>query len=231
MSDSPEPGKMERQPTHLRWKPKLRWFAAEIAVVVVGVLIALALNAWWQARQAAAGEENYLTLISRDLGQMLDDLEELRAYEEHQIQGGLEAYRAISTNDRSPEQMTLISDRVQRLTSRRTMNLTNATYQDLLSTGNLQLIGNRALRDQLVAFYEQAEGEFEIHNENNAFIVDQLFATLIEGRGLFLSRGGSGTTINATTGSDSVLTDALAGRLKIRILFGVFPTARQNGRA
>jgi len=193
------------------WKPRLRWFAAEIAVVVVGVLIALALNAWWQARQAAAGEESYLALISRDLGQMLDDLEELRVYEEHQIQGGLEAYRAISAQDRSSEQMAVVSDAMLRLTSRRTMSLTNSTYQDLISTGNLQLIRNRGLRDQVVAFHERVEREFEIHNKNNAFFVDELFATAVVGRGLFFSRGGSSTTINAITGSESELTETFEG--------------------
>ena len=191
------------------WKPKLRWFAAEIAVVVVGVLIALALNAWWQARQAAAGEENYLALISRDLGQMLDDLNELQEYEEHQIRGGLDAYRAISAQDRSPEQMAVVSDGIVRLTNWRTMSLTNATYQDLLSTGNLQLIRNRVLRDQIVAFHEGVEREFEIHNKNNAFFVNELFATAIIGRGLFFSRGAS-TTIQAESESDSVLTSAFA---------------------
>ncbi len=189
------------------WKPKLRWFAAEIAVVVVGVLIALALNAWWQARQAAAGEENYLALISRDLGQMMDDLEELRVFEEHQLQGGSDAYRVISAEGRSPEQTAVVSDAMLRLTSRRTLSLTNATYQDLLSTGNLQLIRNRGLRDQIVAFHERVEREFEIHNKNNAFFVDELFATAILGRGLFFSRGSS-TTLQ-TVARDSIITRAL----------------------
>ena len=39
-STSPAP-----RPPSWDWRPKLRWFAAEITVVVAGVLIALALNA------------------------------------------------------------------------------------------------------------------------------------------------------------------------------------------
>jgi hypothetical protein len=193
------------------WKPKLRWFAAEIAVVVAGVLIALALNSWWQARQAAAGEESYLAFVSRDLGNTIDDIEELRVYEAYQIQGGLDAYRAISAQGRSPEQMAVVSDGILRLTSRRTLSLTNATYQDLLSTGNLQLIRNRELRDQIVAYHEGVEREFEIHNKNNTFFVDELFASAIIGSGLFFIDGSSGTTIDIERGTFDDLKDAFDG--------------------
>ncbi|MDX1440442.1 MAG: hypothetical protein R3284_11125 [Rubricoccaceae bacterium] len=196
---------------HWNWRPKLRWFAAEIAVVVVGVLIALALNAWWQRLQAAEAQENYLALISRDLGDMATNLEELQAYEDVQVEGGLEAYRIISANDQSPDSLVLVSDRLQRLTGRRTMSAVDATYTDLTSTGNLPLIRNQALRDQIISYYEKVEREFEIHNKNNSFFVDEMFARLIEGSGLFVARGGANTIVNRIGGSDSLMTEALRG--------------------
>lgn len=49
------------------WQPKLRWFAAEIAVVVCGVLIALALNAWWGARQRNLQETALRAELSSDV--------------------------------------------------------------------------------------------------------------------------------------------------------------------
>ncbi len=198
-------------PRRWNWKPKLRWFAAEIAVVVVGVLIALALNAWWQARQAAAGEESYLTLISRDLGQMMGELDELRTFEENQVQGGFSAYQAISSEDRSARNMAIISEVMSRLTLRRTMRLTNPAYQDLLSTGNLQLIRNRELRDGIVSFYEKTEREFEIHNANNLSYVDMMYKEYILGNGLFFFRGATDTTIEATTEADSIFSAEAEG--------------------
>ncbi|NNF59355.1 MAG: hypothetical protein HKN04_14060, partial [Rhodothermaceae bacterium] len=125
------------RPKRWDWRPKLRWFGAEIVVVVLGVLTAVGINAWWQGQQDAASEANYLALISRDLGQMIDDLESLEAFETSQIEDGFAAYRTISDGDRSPEGRALISDVVTNLTLRRTMRLTNPAYQDLLSTGNL----------------------------------------------------------------------------------------------
>lgn len=51
------------------WQPRFQWFAAQITVVVSGVLIALALNAWWAARQDAARAQAYLHQLSSDLGE------------------------------------------------------------------------------------------------------------------------------------------------------------------
>ena len=41
----------------------LRWFAAEIVVVVAGALLALAINAWWGARQQAQEEQRLLAAL------------------------------------------------------------------------------------------------------------------------------------------------------------------------
>lgn len=210
-SDVETPTVPASAPRRWDWRPRLRWFAAEILIVVAGVLIALALNAWWQNLQAAASEENYLSLIRRDLGDMAASLEELQAFEDEQIEGGLEAYRVISAEDRSAEQLALVSDRILRLTSRRTMSAIDATYTDLINTGNLPLIRNQALRDLIITYYERIEREFDIHNRNNSFFVDDMFARLIGGSGLFLSRGGSNTLVNRISGSDSLLTIAFAG--------------------
>lgn len=193
------------------WKPKLRWFAAEIAVVVAGVLIALALNAWWQGRQDAASEEHYLALISRDLGAIATNLEEAYAYEADQTKGGLEAYHIISANGRSPEQLARISDLLQRLTWRRTLTAIDATYTDLINTGNLPLIRNQVLRDQIISYFEKVEREFEINDKNNSFFVDDMFAMFINGSGLFYYRGVSSTSAVQIGGVDSLLTDSFRG--------------------
>src|SRR4051812_18358471 len=45
------------------WKSALR----ELAIIICGVLIALAANAWWEARNDRAREEDYLTQLAADL--------------------------------------------------------------------------------------------------------------------------------------------------------------------
>ena len=219
MTDAPTPPTSVAPPTdppmpsprRWDWRPKLRWFGAEIVVVVAGVLIALAINAWWQGRQDAASEANYLALISRDLGQMTDDLDNLEAFETIQIEDGFAAYQAISEQDRSPEGRALVSDVITNLTLRRTMRVTNPAYQDLLSTGNLDLIRDRALRDEMVSFYEHAERELDIHNRNNASYVDDLFKDEMFRDGLFVFRGPARSTEDATNEADSLMLARVRG--------------------
>lgn len=131
------------------WRPRLRWFAAEIAVIVAGVLIALTLDSWWQGRQDAASERSYLVLIVRDLDQMEADLEELVEFESRMVEHGLRAYRVLSAKVASDEARAQVSESLAQLLNRRTMSVTDATYRDLLSTGGLRLVRDRELRDRL----------------------------------------------------------------------------------
>ena len=62
--ESPPPSPSWRwRPPAVDWRPKLRWFGAEIVVVVAGVLIALTINAWWGGRQQAQEEHRLLTAL------------------------------------------------------------------------------------------------------------------------------------------------------------------------
>ena len=67
MTDTPTPPASAPPPTgptdpprRWDWRPKARWLAAEIVVVVAGVLIALAINAWWADRQQGQEERRLL---------------------------------------------------------------------------------------------------------------------------------------------------------------------------
>lgn len=74
----PPPSRRWRSPA-VDWRPKARWLAAEIVVVVAGVLIALALDAWWQDRQAEAQERVYLHQLAADLEVTANRLEQSEA--------------------------------------------------------------------------------------------------------------------------------------------------------
>lgn len=173
------------------WGPKLRWFAAEFLVVVTGVLVALALGAIYQYRQDAKNEAIYLSLLGRDLRTTVLNLEAETAFQTSQLTDGEIAYRAISSSTR-PERPVEISRALVNLGVRRTLMLQNPTYQDLLSTGNLRLIRDRALRDRIVDYYEGTGLQFEIINKNNSFFVDELYNGLLSRHGLIKPRGDVG---------------------------------------
>ena len=178
------------------WSTRARWFAAEFLVIVTGVLVAVALGSVYQRRQDARNEATYLTLLSRDVGQTIRQLEEKTAFEAAQLRDGLVAYRALSASSR-PANPTEVSAALRKLVDRRTLMLIDATYQDLLSTGNLRLIRNRDLRDQIVEFYGTTRAEYEIMNKNNAYFVDDLYNSLVLGKGLLKPGGASNARILA----------------------------------
>ena len=165
------------------WRTRARWFAAEFLVVVTGVLVALALNAMFQARQDARNESRYLALLGRDMEHTTAQLEEKAAFEAAQLQDGVAAYRALSASTR-PEKPIEVSAALSNLAVRRTVTLRDAAYEDLLATGNLRLIRNRELRDDIVEYYGTTRAEFEIMNRNNSFYVDDLYTSFVVGKGL-----------------------------------------------
>lgn len=172
------------------WRGRARWFAAEFLVIVTGVLVAVALNGFYQSRRDARHEADYIALLSRDIQFTTRQLEEKAAFETAQLRDGTMAYRALSAAE-PPSNTAEVSAALRKLMDRRTMALLDATYQDLLSTGNLRLIRNRRLRDQVVEFYGTTRAEYEIMNKNNAYFVDELYNSLVIGRGL-VKPGGAG---------------------------------------
>ena len=56
----PPPTDPTPPPRRWDWRPKLRWFAAEIVVVLIGILLAVAVNAWWGQRSDRAAERELL---------------------------------------------------------------------------------------------------------------------------------------------------------------------------
>jgi hypothetical protein len=183
------------------WKPKLRWFAAEFLVVVTGVMVALALNAWIQGRQNERSEAVYLSLLSRDLEQTIASLEVDTTFQGKQVRDGFAAYHALS-GPVVPADRRAVTANLTRLMTRRTVILNDPTYQDLIATGNLRLITNREVRDRIVDFFEGTRLQFDIINRNNSFYVDETYNRSVQR--LVLPRPGT-SNLPVTHQADSVM--------------------------
>jgi hypothetical protein len=128
------------------------------------------------------------------------------AFETAQLRDGIAAYRALSSL--RGEENASASGALQRLTVRRTLTLQNATYQDLISTGNLRLIRNRELRDRIVDYYEGTRWLYEVINRNNSFFVDDLYNGTVVADGLVMPRSTLGN-LSTLVSLDSALLAAL----------------------
>ena len=149
---SPTPLAPEAAPRPWDWRPKLRWFAAEIVVVVAGVLIALALNAWWGAQQDAERERDYLAGV----------LAELRATEA-ELTGEIETSRGLFRDAQRVHHAFFLAspppiDSLQAWWrfSHSDPEPTFGTLRALIGTGDLTLVRDDSVRAALVWIGERA---------------------------------------------------------------------------
>jgi hypothetical protein len=159
----------------------------ELALVVAGILIALAIDGWIDSRHDARLERQYLELLVRDLNRDLGTLDDVLRFEHAQVEAAALAYRALRAG--VPRQdREAVARALNQLTARRTLRLARATYTDLLSTGNLRLIRNADLRDRLVRLYETDERAQTIRDRNNESFVDRLYLTFLLDHGYVAPR-------------------------------------------
>jgi hypothetical protein len=77
---------------------------------------------------------------------------------------------------------------ISRLLSRRTLRLSRSTYTDLLSTGNVRLLRNARLRDDIARLYERNDRALAIRDRNNQVFVDEVFFAYVLETGLIAPR-------------------------------------------
>lgn len=148
-------------------------FLLELVLITLGILIALSIDARIQDRKDRAAERDYLTVLSRDLGQMGVQLQRFIEFETRNTESAAVALRWL--NDGDDADYDSVRADLWALGGRRTLRLVSAAYTDLLSTGNLQLIRERALRDEILRFFaEVARAQLVIEKNNTAF-VDEIF--------------------------------------------------------
>jgi hypothetical protein len=170
---------------------EMRWghLALELVLLVSGILIALAVDGWIDDRRDARLEREYLGRLERDLDQNLEILREFVEFEGRQVADGVMAYRALRGADATDPET--VAEAISHLTHRRTLRLVRATYEDLLSTGNLGLIRDAVLRDTIVKLYEETDRTTTLVDRNNQQLVDQLFSLPMVDSGLVAPRFGS----------------------------------------
>jgi hypothetical protein len=156
-------------------------------VIVLSILLAFGIDAWWEERREASDTRESIEVVRRDLVDILSQLEEFEKFSADTAKASLAAARALSgpepvaVEDRPQVEMQLL-----RSTSRRTMRLPRAGYTDLLNTGNLAEIDNSALRDTLVHFYEAADRSQEIVEKNSSIFTDLALKDVLIGPGLIM---------------------------------------------
>jgi len=126
------------------WRHAARWFASELTVVVAGVLIALAVQAWWQGRSDRERETDYLRQLLADTRENRRLLEAQIATDSAAREQSLAMSRLLRSRDPLPPLDSLLS--WSRLAGNGNLRLVTGTQTGLLQTGEVRLIRNPDLR-------------------------------------------------------------------------------------
>jgi hypothetical protein len=127
---------------------------AELAVIVAGVLIALAADSWWEQRQEHRRAEEYLQ-------QLLSDFRETERQLQNAIRGDTEKFEAASlVIDRAYRGRFPPTDSLQLPTGYHFFRPLMGTLTALVQSGDLRLLDSDTLRFKLVAYLAMIE-EFE----------------------------------------------------------------------
>jgi hypothetical protein len=138
--------------------------ATEFLVVVVGILAALAVDDWRQARSDRELEEHLLTSLIADLEYDRNDAElQVRLVEGHRRAVdhllAVTEHPLASVDEAYPDTPDAINRSLATLAGGGIAELQvfDATYSEMLATGSLRVIQDPTLRREIASYYQAAE--------------------------------------------------------------------------
>lgn len=137
---------------HRRW-PRL---VAEFFVIIVGVLVALAVDQWRESRLDRELEREYLLRLRADLEETRTAVENVTSDFNRLVAHGIAVARVLDGSEPFPvDTLGFLASALQVSRGGYDPAVSRGAYDDLISTGNLRVIQNEALRYGLSSFYGQ----------------------------------------------------------------------------
>ena len=168
---------------------KRHWssFAAELVLVVVGILIALYIDSWVDERKDRELEKSYLEALLVDLDAIDEAISLKLEYEEAFLRAAESAYVAVQGRG-AGYGVEDLARWVSTLTVRNTLWIDSPAYSDLINTGNLDLITDRGFRTSLLRYFDDVERLELVMDKNNLEFVDRGFMPYARSQGFELGR-------------------------------------------
>ena len=152
----------------------LLYAIGEIILVVIGILIALQINNGNEKRKERAKEINYLKNLKLDLESELKNNEDFAVFRYEKAKAASELIKGDAPN--SMEEVQVYTDRYEMVFIWNVFVPNNNTFKELLSSGNLSLIKNEAIKNGLLELDKRytsiATGEHHMRREHEAYLYD-----------------------------------------------------------
>jgi len=130
---------------------------------VTGVLVALAVGAWWQGRQDAATERAYLRQLAADLRETERAAADADAFLRPVDRAGSLLWLAFYEAERPPRDTLLAWAERAMWTS--AVRPVTGTAEALVATGDLALVRDDSLRTAVTAYLERTRGRLYDHGQ------------------------------------------------------------------
>ena len=130
-----------------------KYAIGEIALVMIGILLAIQVNSWNQNKINSVKEINYLKGIEADLKSQLQTMETVeKLYDSLVFSAGtiLNDFQKFKSISKVPN----LNKRISFLMWDTSMTEVNTSFTELISTGNISLITNENLRSRIIRFYQ-----------------------------------------------------------------------------
>ncbi|MCA0151824.1 DUF6090 family protein [Winogradskyella vincentii] len=154
----------------------LKYAIGEIILVVIGILIALQINNWNELRKQKLLKINYLERLSNDIKQDTLNINKV-VYEINKNQDCISNFiKTIGTENNTVSLDSAVTSYFERGWIISEFSPISNTYTDLSQTGNMKIIDNSELVDQIIEYY----GYIDIIEKSNSINKDWITSIDIE---------------------------------------------------
>jgi hypothetical protein len=168
----------------------LRYAIGEIMLVVIGILIALAINNWNEDRKLRNQEMVYLHNLKDDIHTQLNMLNIYINFEDVILDQTNDIIKHYELND-GFNNMDSIFPKLNDLSVRWTFSNANTTLLQMLNSNQINIIQNTQLKEELIAFNQQIDLFAKNTNINNTNLIDNFSTPTFIKLGSYASYGNS----------------------------------------
>jgi len=129
---------------------------AEGVAIVLSILLAFGIDAWWENRQERAEEQQILLGLKEEFTLISDVLTNHKQTHLERLQALKDLLEAFK-NDETEHTPDVLAAAIAELVAPTTSDISNGTLDALLNSGRLEILENRALRKQLVGWESAIE--------------------------------------------------------------------------
>lgn len=122
-------------------------------LVVIGILIALQINAWNQDRINTHKEEQFLNDLNENLNEDLESIKSALAYNKTKFQAIDSAFHYMSLMKDNKQYGRQFSNLFPILSNNVLFSPSRVTFEAIISTGQIEIIKSVELRKQLAKYY------------------------------------------------------------------------------